>query len=1497
MEILIIILLILSVPFFIGMAIGYAIGRHSKGKDLESSAHYPRTVHPLAQRPHREDRQPGEEPTAGAYAFREPGAPRPAQWAAPSSPAASGQSQQAQPTNAQLPTILREGPTEPPPKKPRRGRTPADEHRSINISLYVGGLVLTAAALAFVAASQTPVFTAVSLTMAYLVFAVTGLILASRVTILKPAGYAIFGTSLALLAVAAVPVNEAFIQNGRITWAAVSVVGLAVYGYASMHLDSRVLGYLVIPFLYSSIFGSTSVLQAPLVWTLVAIMVISAAVQLGVLVLGERFPAVLRRPFNQLHWIVVPGVLIAAALLAGEIRSRDYALLFTATAGYYAVNAVRPVATEYRPVLALASRVAATAALLSLLVHFRVEAAGAVAVLSLWCAVIFLLVAVTPLLSGLPRGQRTPVQGITRRRMRRWDLGGSLAAAVLLALAAQAVLVLPGRALTAVDYGWLALASGALLVAGGDALLGLAARGRPQEQRALGLGLRGTLAAAAALALPHHPWFTVVWLAIWAAAEFRMAAPAVRGLIHRAQAVTGLAVVGWSLGRLTDDPMFGVRLVLLGLALGAAAVVLLLAARGLRWQAPPAESVLYWALSAAGLAAGAGAFGLSGVLQPVYAVAAMAVVYGTAVLMLVRTPDAMTMTTEQQYSWVRSMSFAAGAIIAVLSIDWAAAWVMFGQPSHPAAGYALIILIAFGAAEAFTAGALTPARWGRPMRPGHAPALWAPELWPGTHLAMHGVWAGLINLAILYGDSVLPGTAGHLWWLTVPAWAIACWAGLYALRRRDREAVSTTARLVPSRLYGALVLTSAVVVVLTGTGAWWADAAVAAAAALLALLAFRSTSRLPESPVVAPAAAAAAVYLLGRAVTELLPGADHRYPLDLLLVAGLAVAASTAAALALMGTDAARSEVPDAASTDAASTDLNRRHRVLVASGTAAVVAFLLSAWHLLGISALRAAPAEAALQILLAGAAITCLHLLLHRAAQHPAAVFSASVRASAAQGAPPDDSTAPGSASRLSLTGVRLTVFAAALTLSALALNWPAAVHGGQPAPLDAVHLVFAGGALVLAGLLFAGELAGTARLGRGPAHRWVPAHLAANVLWLAVVNMVMLLLGLAGDLWWFTAVPWAVASVIFARGAVRAAGSEDPLPVRDLLAARAYAAAVLLILLGALVIGGAWWVQAVVAAAVALVGAGALIWGARLPEAPFAAPGYLAAGSAALIAIITFELLGGVQLFGVPGNHPAVLGYLTGTGVFTVLVVSVLVARRLWPRGNSRRQLMAVTGAGAALASLAPLATAEQHVAAPLAWTVPAMHLAMTAAALRLRMLRRPAALLGPIILPFSLLFAYGMATDPGAVAVAVTLLAVLTMVLAAELWLYPRGDRDRLSGWQLAHWSTGGIAVVLLSAVALLADAAAVQFTALGGAALLLVAGLLRGVRLGVYWGAVVIILSILWALREIMFLFLIAVGALIIGAAIWRLIAVQKKQQDNDGAVAEKAPDATPAERG
>ena len=59
--------------------------------------------------------------------------------------------------------------------------------------------------------------------------------------------------------------------------------------------------------------------------------------------------------------------------------------------------------------------------------------------------------------------------------------------------------------------------------------------------------------------------------------------------------------------------------------------------------------------------------------------------------------------------------------------------------------------------------------------------------------------------------------------------------------------------------------------------------------------------------------------------------------------------------------------------------------------------------------------------------------------------------------------------------------------------------------------------------------------------------------------------------------------------------------------------------------------------------------------------------------------------------------------------------------------------------------------------------------------------------------------------------------------------------------------------------------------------LLTAGLLRARRLGLYWGAGLIVPAVLWSLRQVVFGLLIALGVLIIAAAVWRLLAVQKKQ--------------------
>lgn len=172
---------------------------------------------------------------------------------------------------------------------------------------------------------------------------------------------------------------------------------------------------------------------------------------------------------------------------------------------------------------------------------------------------------------------------------------------------------------------------------------------------------------------------------------------------------------------------------------------------------------------------------------------------------------------------------------------------------------------------------------------------------------------------------------------------------------------------------------------------------------------------------------------------------------------------------------------------------------------------------------------------------------------------------------------------------------------------------------------------------------------------------------------------------------------------------------------------------------------------------------------------------------------------------------------------------------------------------------------------------MHAVLGAAAVRTKQLRAYAAFAVPLVLPVSGLWAYGVGAGVGASGVSVTVLAMIVGLLSAEAALLrPMGAEARTR----AAYMGAGVLTAALSALALAEEGPALDFAALGGAAVLLAAGLVRGVRVGVLWCAAVIVLSVLWALRDVMFLFLTAVGSLIIGAAIWRLVSLQKRQQQD-----------------
>ncbi|GAA1820193.1 hypothetical protein [Nesterenkonia flava] len=363
------------------------------------------------------------------------------------------------------------------------------------------------------------------------------------------------------------------------------------------------------------------------------------------------------------------------------------------------------------------------------------------------------------------------------------------------------------------------------------------------------------------------------------------------------------------------------------------------------------------------------------------------------------------------------------------------------------------------------------------------------------------------------------------------------------------------------------------------------------------------------------------------------------------------------------------------------------------------------------------------------------------------------------------------------------------------------------------------------------------------------------------------------------------WAGAAVILLRGAasapVQGSGPGEagghPAGRRDRAAARGYGALAVLGAVSAALAQAPWWLVTAGALGLAAVTLAGLLWRRAAEEAPVAVPILAATATTLLVWTLLTDPLSHLQLGRTPVSEPSVLGYVWSVALFLVLTALVLWGARFWSgdggldakeQAVARRMLLRTGLGGAALASLRPLITAQQHVVPAAAWSVPLMHLCLIAAAGTRTRLRRAAALVLPLVVPLSGLWAYSMSATPGSTAVAVTLTVMFAGILLAEVLLTVVHPSAALT---TVHYAIAGALTLLLSLVALIGSGLFLQLAGLGAAAVLLTAGLLRGQRLGVYWGASVIVISILWSLRSVMFLFLVALGALIIGAAIWRLV--------------------------
>ncbi|WP_235779159.1 hypothetical protein [Sinomonas notoginsengisoli] len=206
--------------------------------------------------------------------------------------------------------------------------------QSANIALYAAALLIVAAAGLFLASSVADHLRLAGLAGVTALFYAAGLVVHARFPRLRPAAVAFAGTGLALLPVTGLGLDLVVLHDPSMSWLVTSAVGLVAFGFAALRLESRVLVFLSLTFLFSAAWSGTEVLGGALAADFAA-LITAAALLAAISALQPRWvPPLFLRPIARLHPFVVPSTFVAATVAAGTLERWQYPVLVLAMSVY-----------------------------------------------------------------------------------------------------------------------------------------------------------------------------------------------------------------------------------------------------------------------------------------------------------------------------------------------------------------------------------------------------------------------------------------------------------------------------------------------------------------------------------------------------------------------------------------------------------------------------------------------------------------------------------------------------------------------------------------------------------------------------------------------------------------------------------------------------------------------------------------------------------------------------------------------------------------------------------------------------------------------------------------------------------------------------------------------------------------------------------------------------------------------------------------------------------
>ncbi len=232
--------------------------------------------------------------------------------------------------------------------------------QNINTILYVASFLLVAAAVLFIGAAVDNSLKFIGAWVVTIGFYSSGMILHSASKRLRPAAVAFIGTGLALLPFAGLATNIFVLHDPVNSWFITSILGLVLYLFATLKLQSQVLAYLTLGFVFSMTTSSVAVLQMGFVWYFVLIILVASLLNIIAYFKPKLLPTVFLKPIDDSGQLAVPLAVFGSWITVSQVPLWQNAVVLAIASLHYGVAALAPTNPSYRKVYVFLCRLAAS---------------------------------------------------------------------------------------------------------------------------------------------------------------------------------------------------------------------------------------------------------------------------------------------------------------------------------------------------------------------------------------------------------------------------------------------------------------------------------------------------------------------------------------------------------------------------------------------------------------------------------------------------------------------------------------------------------------------------------------------------------------------------------------------------------------------------------------------------------------------------------------------------------------------------------------------------------------------------------------------------------------------------------------------------------------------------------------------------------------------------------------------------------------------------------